>query len=314
MKKRIGVLRGGKKEYYENSLREGGKLISHLHENLSENWKPIDILIDKENIWHVDGIPIRPADLIHKVDVVWNTACPSYSLILKNLAIPNLGTNPFTSLFLENRKILEEQMKNVGAKMPRHFVIPVYQKDFDGPRDRYIIKKAKEVHEKFSPPWIIKSLTNDSQTGIHVANSFPELVSAIEDIVEHARSILVEEFIAGKVASVHSVSDFRAKNFDLKNIYNFPPIEIKKDKIISPGKFSSLEKEKLEEISRKIFEHLNISYYLNLDFILHPKRGIFLKNISFFPDLKKDSHFHHSCESVGAKAHQVIEHILNKIL
>ena len=49
-------------------------------------------------------------------------------------------------------------MKSVGVQMPRSMVLPVYQKDFDGPRERYAIKKAKEVHEKFGAPWMVKSL------------------------------------------------------------------------------------------------------------------------------------------------------------
>ena len=46
---------------------------------------------------------------------------------------------------LENSKeMLKEHMERIGVDMPKHIVLPVYQQDFDGPRERYAIKKAKE--------------------------------------------------------------------------------------------------------------------------------------------------------------------------
>jgi D-alanine-D-alanine ligase-like ATP-grasp enzyme len=199
----------------------------------------------------------------------------------------------------ENRKRLEDHIKTIDVKMPRHFVIPVYQTDFDGPRERYSIKKAKEVHEKFSPPWIVKSLTSDLNIGIHLAQTFPELVAAIEDIANHNKSILVEEFISGKDVSMHSIAGFRGEE-----IYNLATI----------GNFSSQEKEKLDTVARDIYKHLNASNYLNSSFVVHPKRGIFLQKVEFFPDLKKDSHFYQSSLSVGANPEQIINHILDRAL
>ncbi|MEI8270692.1 MAG: hypothetical protein WCG45_04950, partial [bacterium] len=284
-KKKVGILRGGNKENYANSLRVGGELILHIRENLSDKWKPVDILVDTDGTWHADGFPVKPAELVNKVDLVWNTSHPNFSVILKSFDIPNIGVDAFSFLLKDNRSILEEHMKVIGVKMPRHFVIPAYQEDFDGPLDKFILKKAREVHEKFSPPWVIKSLTNDFDIGIHVANTYQELVNAIEDIVNHNKSILVEEFITGKEVSVHSISGFRAQE-----IYNFPAI----------GNFSIIEKEKLNEISKLIHKHLNISNYLNSNFVVHPNRGIFLKNIEFLPDIKIDSHFHKTALYIGS--------------
>ncbi len=297
--KRVGILRGGNKEHYENSLQKGGELILYIYENLSDRWKPVDVLVDGNGTWHVDGIPIMPAELVNKVDLVWNTTHPNFSVILKSFGIPNIGVDAFPFLLSENRSILQEHMKEIGVRMPRHFVIPAYQSDFDGPHDKYILKKAKEVHEKFSPPWVVKSFTNDLNIPVHVANTYPELIDAIEDIANHNKSILVEELIAGKDVSMHSVSGFRNQE-----IYNFPAIE----------NISFPEKEELDKISKEIHKHLNISNYMNSTFVVHPKKGIFLKQIEFFPDLKKDSHFHQSSQAVGASPEQIIEHILEKAL
>ena len=296
IKKRIGILRGGTGKHYESSLRKGGEIISYIYDNLPDKYKTLDILIDKEGIWHINGMPVKPADLMHKVDVVWNTSRhPDLSVILDSLSVPNVGNESFLE---NNNDILKAQVKNIGIRMPKSLVLPLYQEDFDGPRDKYAVKKAKEILEKFGAPWIIKSFTPDSNMGIHLAKTFPELVDAIEDGVNHQKSILVEEFISGKVGSVHSLAGFRGED-----VYVFPPIS-----------FTDSEKEKIISLVKDLHKHIGAKHYLKSDFILHPKRGFFLTSVDFSPDLRKGSHFEQSCEYVGAEISHVFEHILEKVL
>ena len=299
--KRVGILRGGSGKYYASSLQKGGEIILHISENLGDKYKPVDILIDKNHIWHCAGVPINPSDLVNKIDIVWNTTHPSLSSILDSLAIPNIGSSSFSYALENSKDMLREHIKNIGVEMPRSVILPVYQKDFDGPRERYSIKKAKEVFEKFSSPWIVKSFTEDSSMGIHLAKTFPELVNAIEDGTNHGKSILVEEFIAGKVASIHSVPGFRGEE-----IYTFPLGN-------SFGIFSTEEKEKLLALAKDLHKHIGARHYLKSDLILTPRGKIYLLQIDPNPDLKPDSHFSQVCESVGAKMHQVVEHILEQV-
>lgn len=301
-KKRIGILRGGEGKHYTSSLQKGGEIISHIFENLSDKYKTSDILIDKENNWHLNGLPINPPDLIHKLDLVWNTAHPSFSVILDNFAIPNIGHGSFPLALENSREMLREHLKKINLPMPRSIILPFYQEDFDGPRERYAIKKAKEVFEKFPAPWIVKSFTPDSNMGIHLAKTFGELAQAIEDGANHGQSILVEEFIAGKVASLHSVPMFRGED-----VYTFPLGN-------TFGNFSVEEKEKLTDLVKSLHQHLGAKHYLKSDFILTPRGKVFLLQIESSPDLKSDSHFSQVCESVGAKTHQIIEHILEQAL
>ncbi len=295
-KKRIGVIRGG--DNYALSLKHGGDVISHIFEHLSDKYKVFDILIDKKGIWHINGLPIIPADLGNKIDIAWNTAHPSISVILNNFSIPNVGIGSFHSVLENNKNILREHMKGIGVTMPRSIVLPVYQKDFDGPRERYAIKKAKIVFEKFSAPWLVKSFTPDSNMAIHLAKTFNELVGAIEDGVRHEKSILIEEFITGKVASTHSVPMFRGED-----VYVFPL-----------GNFSSDEKDKLISLAKNLPNHIGAKHYLKSDFILTPKGKVYLLNIESKPDFRQGSHFSQVCESVGTKMHNVVEHIIEQAL
>ena len=299
---RVGILRGGSGEHYHTSLHKGGEIISHILENLSHKYKPFDILVDKNGVWHLNGLPVDPSKLLYKVDMVWNLSQQSFSNILESFSVKHIGVPAFSPFFELSREMLRQRMAKVGIKMPRHIVIPLYQKDFDGPRERYAIKKAKEVFEKFSSPWIVKSYTPDSDQAIHLAKTFGELAGAIEDGVAHSRSILVEEFIPGKIATVHSVPMFRQEK-----IYTFPLGN-------SFGTFSPTEKEKLIELVKKLHTHLGVRYYLKSDLLLGKRGRVYLLGFELTPDLRPDSHFREACQSVGAKPHQVVEHIIKKCL
>ena len=295
--RRIGVLRGGTGENYENSLRAGGEIISYILENLSSKFKVVDILIDRDGEWHLGGIPIKVPDLIHRVDVVWDMT-GNVSGVLESFSIPRVGAGSFSYSLLNNRAMLEQHLKSVGVSMPRRIVLPLYQKDFDGPRERYAIKKAKEVHEKFAGPWTIKPFTPNGDMAIHVATTFPELVDAIEDGVSHGGSILVEELIMGKNTTVHSMSNFREED-----IYVFPPENISVD-----------EKEKIISSVRNLHKHINAKHYLKSDFVLNSRGKIYLLDFESTPNLKPFSHFSEACEQVGAKMHNVVEHILERAM
>jgi D-alanine-D-alanine ligase-like ATP-grasp enzyme len=296
------IIRGGEGENYASSLKRGGELIAHINEHLSDKYTVSDILIDKEGNWHIHGMPVMPSDVAHRVDVVWNTAHPGVSAALSGLTLPHVGTHPFASALQTSREMLKDHIKNMDIELPRSIILPLYQEDFDGPRERYSIKKAKEVFEKFSSPWLVKTLTPDAGMGMHLAKTFPELVNAIEDGVKHQKSILVEEFIVGKVASVHSVPGFRG---DEK--YVFPPVN-------TFGNFSPDEKARLGFLAKELHGHAGAGHYLKADFVVNSRGNIYLFNIDTHPDVRQGSHFSQACESVGAPVHHVVEHILERNL
>lgn len=300
--KRIGVLRGGKGKNYETSLINGGDLIIYLHKNLADKYKPVDILIDKENVWHLGGVPISPSGLIHKVDIVWNTAHNSVANILDQFTIPHISVSAFFSMLQNDNQKLAEHIKSLNVKVPKKIIFPVYQPDFDGPLHTYVIKKAKEVHQKFGSPWVVTAYTEDKSMGIHLAQTFPELVRAIEDGVHHGKSILVEEFIKGNVISIHSVANFRGED-----VYVFPPKNVF-------GSISANQKEKLINLTKDLHNHVGVNHYLKSIFVLNKRGEVYLLQIEAIPHLEQDTSLEQACVSVGTKMRHIVEHILENVL
>src|SRR3989344_3908470 len=112
-KRRVGILRGGAGGGYDLSLREGGDVILHILENLSERWKPVDIFIDKEGTWHLGGVKVEPAALMHKVDIVWNTSHPSVASMVESMSVPCVSASSFASAMSRNSESLDTHVRDI---------------------------------------------------------------------------------------------------------------------------------------------------------------------------------------------------------
>lgn len=325
---KVGVIRGGISGEYKVSLASGAEVLEHLRsDKLNKKYKAIDIFIDRDGIWHINGIPTTMEKVSKKVDVIVNALHGDYGedgkvqQLLEEWKIPYTGSGPFASAIGYNKFLTKQEFAKLGINTPKHILFPAYQADFDEPKSRYAEKKAREVWERLPPPWIVKPLTGGSSMGVHVCKTFQSLVEAFEEGVNEKVSILVEEFIKGKEATVGVIDNFRGKE-----VYTLPPIEIRIPKTstffdnevkyngesqeICPGNFTDAEKEELERLASLIHTGLGLSHYSRSDFIIHPKRGIFALEVNTLPGLAKMCLIPKALNAVGSNLPEFIEHII----
>jgi D-alanine-D-alanine ligase len=269
--------------------------------------------------------------VIHKVDVIVNALHGDYGedgkvqQLLEQWNIPYTGSGPFASAIGYNKFLAKQEFTKLGIKTPRHILFPVYQEDFDGPRNEYALTKAKEVWQRLPPPWIVKPLTGGSSMGVHVCKTFQSLVDAFQVGVNEKVSVLVEEFINGKEATVGVIDKFRGQD-----IYALPPVEIRIPKTaaffdnevkyngqsqeICPGNFTDEEKAELEHLASLIHSGLDLSHYSRSDFIIHPNRGIYALEVNTLPGLTVESLIPKALSAVGSNMPEFIDHIINLAL
>ncbi|MCX6754365.1 MAG: ATP-grasp domain-containing protein [Candidatus Nomurabacteria bacterium] len=325
---KVGVIRGGSSDEYEVSLASGSQVLFHLREDrMKDKYTPIDIFIDRDGVWHVNGIPITLDKVAEKVDIIINALHGNYGedgqvqKHLEQLGVPYTGSGSLASTLAYNKSLAKNEFIKLGIKTPKHIVFPAYKEYFDESIDIYAKKKAKEVWEKISPPWIVKPINGGSSMGIHVCKTFESLVNAFLDGVNQKVSVLVEEFIIGKEATVGVVDNFRGKK-----VYTFPPIEIRIPKTstffnkdikyngmsqeICPGNFTEEEKKELENLASLVHTGLNLNHYSRSDFIVHPKKGIYILEVNTLPGLTDESLMPKAFEAVGSGMSEFVEHII----
>jgi len=326
---RVGVIRGGISGEYNVSLASGGQVLSHLRSDLmKDDYKAIDIFIDQDGIWHVNGIPVSLDKIKSHVDVIFNALHGDYGedgnvqKILEDINIPYTGSKSTPSYIGYNKLLAKQEFARLGIKTPRHVLFPVYQEDFDGDKDRYVLDKAHEVLRKLPPPWIVKPLTGGSSMGIHLCKTFDSLVKAIKEGTDSRVSVIVEEFIKGKEATVGVINNFRNQD-----IYVLPPIEIRVPKTssffdnevkyngqsqeICPGNFLDEEKRELEKLASLIHNGLDLEHYSRSDFIIHPKKGIYALEVNTLPGLTDESLMPKAINAVGSSLPEFIKHVID---
>lgn len=326
---RVGVIRGGPSSEYDVSLNTGANVISHLQgDTLREHYKPIDIFIDREGIWHIRGRQVSMSEVANSVDVVFNALHGDFGedgkvqQILEQWNIPYTGSGPFPSALGYNKVLAKEQFHKLGIKTPSHILFPAYDGMFDGSLDDYAKKQAKEVLNKMSPPWIVKPVSSGSSMGVHMCKIFDDLVNAFYVSGKESIAVMVEELIEGKEATVGVVEGLRDHE-----LYPLPPIEIRVPKNkdffdydakysgiseeICPGNFTASEKEELIELASLIHKGLNLSHYSRSDFIIHPKKGIYALEVNTLPGLTNESLVPKALNAVGISVPEFLKHLID---
>lgn len=327
---RVGVLRGGKDEKYKRSLDNGGVVLNCIRNgSLSQKYKAVDIFIDEDGVWHLNGIPVTLEKLKTSVDVVVNALLGKYSEsgdIQKKLEDAGIlcAFSDFKSSCTSHDKYLTkiELIKN-KIKTP-HFVYFPYEYIEREYMMKYQREKASEVLLKIAPPWIIKPVSNGSSVGVVVCKTFEELVLNMSKIFENKDGVLVEEFIKGKEGTVGVINDFRNKDFYvLPSVQIFIPKEnfifdknLKESnfKIACPGIFTEKEKEEIEYGAKTIHQKIGLDFYSKIDFIVHPKRGVYFIEVNSQSEFFENSFMVQSLESVGSNLGIFLDHIISKAL
>lgn len=314
---RVGVVRGGLGHEYEVSLRTGASVLKHL----PTDYQGHDILITKDGTWHLGGVPVKPADLRSRVEVLFNGLHGEYGedgriqSLLESLKIPYTGSGPFASAVAMKKPLTKEVLGRLGLKTPVGLSVSGAEP----------VDAAREVFARIPPPWMVKPADGGSSVGIGLAKNFFELVEAIGRAAMVSDTVLVEEYLPGREATVGVVERFRGQD-----AYALPVIEIRRpgakplwtydDKYsgetqeICPGGFLDDEKRQLESLAAAAHEGLGLRHYSRSDFILSPRRGIYLLEVNTLPGLTNESLLPKALSAVGCDYPSFLSHVLSLAL
>lgn len=312
---RVGVARGGISPEYEVSLKTGAVVLK----NLSDKYTPYDILITKDGVWHINGVPTSVHKLRDEVDVIFNALHGAYGedgkvqRMLEELSIPYTGSGPVASAIGMN-KVLAKKSFRVGDEIKTPLYRTITKKD-------NVEKAAMEIWRSFPQPSIVKPLSGGSSIGISIGKTFSGIAEGINKVFDSGDDAIIEEYINGREVFCGAISDFRGEN-----IYVLPPVEIigsekidfldygkksgaEKINVATPSQLSKKEKEAISEAVKRIYRNLSLKHYASFDFIVS-KRGIYLLELNTLPGLTEQSLLTKAISSVGADLPQFLDHVI----
>ncbi len=300
---RIGVLRGGPSSGYDDSLETGNFII----QNLVDTHKPIDIFISNDGQWHMQGIQKSPENVLKHLDVVFNGLHGTFGEdgqiqeILSRYAVPYTASEKYPSAVVMNRWLMKEHLRPFGVRTP--VAILVRQTDS-------LNEKAKEIWNSIPTPIVVKPAKGGYSSAYYRADFYQELLAALEEVLATNDSALAEEYIVGTRASSGVIEGFRNKNF-----YTLAPVEIDPNNTPSyPTRFTPEQKNEIQELSELVHKSLGLRHYSTTDFLVTPRRGIYVLEVNTLPKLVQKSPLKKSLEAVGVEMKELIHHLINLAL
>lgn len=314
----VGVLRGGPSREHEVSLKSGAAILAGLPE---ERFVARDIYIDKNGEWHERGRPTTPERVLRQIDVALIGLHGEYGedgevqKLLERFGVPYAGADSFGSYLAMHKLMAKVRAKEVGLLTPESRYIE---------RSEDAETAAREIIHTFSQPVVVKPVGWGSSVGVSIVGGYAPVLAAIEKLfAEGAPSILVEELIRGKEATVGVIENLRGEA-----LYVLPPVEIVppeddffsydakysgKTREIVPGNFSRVAAEELRRAAKAIHRALGLRHYSRSDFIVSPK-GVYYLETNTLPGLTAESLLPKSLAAVGVPLPDFLGHLVNLAL
>lgn len=297
---RVAVLRGGPSADYDESLKTGQSILKHM----PAHYHVRDILIDKEGVWHEHGVPRDPHDILKLTDVAIVAMHGKYGEdgkiqhILETFGVPFTGSGKLAAATSANKHLTKKILKNHGIKTPYHELAEI---------PGSIEHQAAEIFRKFPLPAVVKPVNESAGRGVSVVRSIKELEEGLRNAYQYADKVLIEEYIPGKVASCGVVDNFRGEKR-----YSLFPLEIVNERVkeVRHNSFTEDEKKKMQEVAKLVHDALGLRHYSHSDFIVHPRRGVYLLETHTLPPISPESPLAQALAAVGCSLPEFIEHIV----
>ncbi len=314
---RIGILRGGTGDEYFISLKSGAQIMKALNE---AGYDILDMLVDREGILHIKGIPTTLETASSQVDVVWNTIHGStgedgtIQKMLDDLSIPYRGSGAVASAMTANKLIAKDHVRALGIQTPDAvLVMPTGNES--------IAKITQSIYRRMAPPWVLKPLVGGASINTYLAQTPLELAQFVEESLSHQQPFLIEQYIYGNEAAVGVINDFRGKER-----YVLPVVEIKRPKAgmflnadrtsqehaVVGGHFRSDEKEQLSALAQDIHQHLGANDYSQSEFIIDKQGKIWYIETDTVPYLTEHNAFVKALQSVGSSLKEFVTAIIGR--
>ncbi len=315
--KRIGILRGGVSPEYTISLKTGGAVQQAL---IDGGFEAIDMLLDKEGILHIKGIPADLEKAQSSVDYVWNALHGEFGEdgkvqgLLDQYGIPYSGSGVIASAQAFNKQKTKEYAQSLGIKTPTSLLIMP-----EGIES--VSEVCARIYNTMAPPWVIKPLSGGSSVHTFFAFTALDLAGIVEESISHNQPFIVEQYISGTEVAVGVIDEFRNK----KN-YVLPVVDISslsrgilehesrlnESYTNTPSKLRPSEREQISELAQKLHNSLGAKDYSQSEFIVDRFGKIWFIETDTHPALHPEAPFYKALEAVGATLTEFVKSVLNK--
>lgn len=314
--KRIGIIRGGISGAYDLSLKTGGAVAQALHE---AGFEAIDMLLDKEGVLHIKGVPADMEKAQASVDYVWNALHGEFGedggiqKLLDSYGLPYSGSGVATSALAFNKNTAKEYAQNLGIKTPVSMLLMPDE-------GSSVAEMTARIYKTMAPPWVVKPLYGSGSIKTFFAFTPLDLSQIVEEAISHNQPFLVEQYIEGTEVAVGVIEDFRNKKD-----YVLPVVDVDSPKrgiltnenrkssyASSSSRLRADERQRLSDLALNLHKSLGAKDYSQSEFVVDRFGKIWFLEIDTHPELHDGAPFIKALEAVGATLTEFVRSVLEK--
>jgi D-alanine-D-alanine ligase len=316
--KRIGILRGGVSPEYDISLKTGANVQRALHD---AGLEAIDMLLDKDGVLHIKGIPTDLESAKDQVDMVWNALHGTFGEdgqmqeLFDKYDIPYTGSNAEVAEMAFNKQTAKEHATKLGINTPLSMLVMP-----EG--NESVSAVTQKIYKTMAPPWVVKPLSGGGSVQTYFAFTPLELAQFVEESIVNKQPFLAEQYIYGREAAVGVIDNFRNQD-----TYVLPVVEVaspsrgtlsnemrrsKEEYARLQGGFTADERDVLSKLARKLHTHFGAADYSQSEFIVDNRGKPWFIELDTHPHLTNNAPFMVALASVGATLQEFVTSVIDK--
>lgn len=295
---RVGVIMGGDSSEREVSLLTGSEFVKHLNKDRYEV-VPMDIKKPKEVLDYMDKIDFALLALHGR-----NGEDGKVQALLEALEIPYSGSGIASSAICMDKNMSKLILSSQGINTPSWVLL---KKD-------YQLNEA--YFEGLTYPVIIKPNQGGSSIGIDTAETFDEMIEAIDYAFKFDDEVVVEEFIKGHELTLSMINGEIIPVLSIQPHMTFYDYDAKyhdNDDIQTVAHLDEAMLDDVKVIGEKCWELFKLKTYARIDLIIQGSE-VYVIEINTLPGMTRFSHMPKSAEAMGLSYSEMLDKIIEESL
>ncbi|WP_405099154.1 D-alanine--D-alanine ligase [Oceanobacillus sp. FSL H7-0719] len=346
MKKRVGLLFGGKSAEHEVSLQSAKNVIEAID---SEKYDVVLIGIDKDGKWHLNdashfllnaedpklialnktnkGIAVIPgenekqlmtseeAEALDQLDVIFpilhGTLGEDGSIqgMLRVANIPFVGSNVLGSAISMDKDIAKRLLRDAGLNVAKGYT-------YTNTTKKNI--SFEEISKELKLPYFIKPANQGSSVGVSKVETKEEFEKAIDEAFKYDHKILIEEGIKGReiecsiLGNENPRASIPGEIIATNDFYSYEAKYIDESGAMLeiPAKLEEDRAKEIQKVAIRAFEALNCEGLARVDVFLTEENEIIVNEINTIPGFTKISMYPKLWELSGISYSQLIDELI----
>jgi len=346
VKKRIGIIYGGRSGEHEVSLQSAESIRNALDKS---RYEIVPIGIDKKGVWHLadparsllesgEGnppqvlesgpavLPIAQGNRVvltdresgerrGEVDVFFPIAHGTYgedgSLqgLVRLLGAPCVGAGVLGSAVGMDKDVMKRLLREARLPVPRFVIIRAFDRDqisFD------------VLDKQLGSPFFVKPCNLGSSVGIHKVSDPDGFDAALTDAFQYDTKIIIEEAVRSReiecsvLGNDHAEASLPGEIVPLSDFYSYQAkyLDDEGATLKIPAELDAETTKRIQETAVRVFEVLECSGMARVDFFLEEDGRLLVNEINTLPGFTRISMYPKLWEASGLKYPALLDRLI----